>query len=103
MRAAGAVFSAPASSLGRKLLLQIITGFGNSVANRIFLTVYRGIELRLTAGLQDRFLAMLEALIAFFGIISAVIFIAHAIEGYRSRFLGRPRLSSQSAKSRHRI
>ncbi|WP_425116546.1 hypothetical protein [Bradyrhizobium sp.] len=46
---------------------------------------------------------MLEALIAFFGIISAVIFIADAIEGYRSRFLGRPRLSFRSAKSRHRI
>jgi hypothetical protein len=46
---------------------------------------------------------MLEALIAFFGIMSAVIFIAHAIQGYRSRFLGRPRLSSRSAKSRHRI
>jgi hypothetical protein len=37
-----------------------------------------------TAGLQD--FAMLEAVTAFFGIVSAGVFIAHAIDGYRSSF-----------------
>jgi hypothetical protein len=32
-----------------------------------------------------RIIAMLEAVTAFFGIMSAGVFIAHAIDGYRSR------------------
>jgi hypothetical protein len=32
-----------------------------------------------------RIVAMLEAVTAFFGIMSAGIFIAHAVDGYRSR------------------
>jgi bifunctional non-homologous end joining protein LigD len=32
-----------------------------------------------------RIVAMLEAVTAFFGVMRAVIFIAHAIDGYRSR------------------
>jgi hypothetical protein len=41
-------------------------------------------ELRLTAGASESILPMLEALIVLFVVVSAGIFIAHAIDSYRS-------------------
>jgi hypothetical protein len=46
--------------------------------------VHRDMPLGPTAGLQD--FAMLEAITALFGVMSVGVFIAHAIDGYRSRF-----------------
>jgi hypothetical protein len=40
---------------------------------------------RLVPALGHRIVAMLEAITAFFGVMSAGIFVAHAIDGYRSR------------------
>jgi hypothetical protein len=52
-------------------------------AEEILLTVYHGMPLGPVAGHQDR--TMLEAVTAFFGVMSMGVFIAHAIDGYRSR------------------
>jgi hypothetical protein len=59
-------------------------GLQNSASNEIPLTVHCCMPLGPGAG-AIRIDAMLEAVTAFFGIMSAGIFIAHAVDGYRSR------------------
>ena len=59
-------------------------GLQNSAPHEIPLTVHRCMPLGPAAG-AFRIDAMLEAVTAFFGIMSAGIFIAHAVDGYRSR------------------
>jgi hypothetical protein len=55
---------------------------GNS--QEISLTVHGRVPLGSGAG-YFRIVVMLDAVTAFFGIMSASIFIAHAVDGYRSR------------------
>lgn len=76
-------------SAGADLLHQNIRRFAKFSAARnsqeIPLTVHRRVPLGSSAG-HFGIVAMLEAVTAFFGIMSAGIFIAHAVDGYRSRF-----------------
>jgi hypothetical protein len=51
----------------------------------ILLTVRACKAFGAIAGSKDRII-MWEAVTAFFGVMSAGIFIAHAVDGYRSRF-----------------
>jgi hypothetical protein len=73
---------------GSDLLHQNISGFAKFGVARnshgIPLTVQRRVPLGSSAG-HFGIVAMLEAVTAFFGIMSAGIFIAHAVDGYRSR------------------
>jgi hypothetical protein len=75
-------------SAAADLLHQNISGFakfsGAGISREIPLTVQRRVRLGSSAG-HFRIVAMLEAVTAFFGIMSAGIFIAHAVDGYRSR------------------
>ena len=57
--------------------------FENPAARGILLTVRHPLALGPIAGSRDR--TMFEAVTAFFGVMSAGIFIAHAVDGYRSR------------------
>jgi hypothetical protein len=81
--------AAPGDRLtGSDLLHQNISGFAKLRAagnyREIPLTVRRRVPLGSGAG-HFGIVAMLEAVTAFFGIMSAGIFIAHAVDGYRSR------------------
>lgn len=60
------------------------SGSESSPAEENFLTVRPRMPFQYRRGTKDGF-AMIETVTAFFGLISASIFLAHAFDGYRSR------------------
>jgi hypothetical protein len=80
-----AIRSGPQLAQGRRYICCLKSSAGLRILPRceIFLTVR--LRMRCGAGGAMRTTAMIETVTAIFGLLSASIFLAHALEGYRSR------------------